>query len=157
VNTCSDLKGFSPEVDPLQIARPRRRCAHCYAAAGNRQQGQSVKRVSTSCGSCKKPRCLRHMHLVCQECHSSPVLQSRLEQISEEQKQQISRLTKQFERLHRELSRKSAAAQGMASLPFSCSQCTESFAQLTDLSLILKFTLFTDVPIAASPLIGLSD
>ncbi len=132
---CRDLKGGSPEVDPLEIVRrvTRRRCAHCYAAAGNRQEGQSVKRVSTNCGSCKKPCCLRHMYLVCQECHSSPVLQSRLEQISEEQKQQISRLNKQVERLHLELSRKSAAARGMACLPFSCSQCTESFAQLTDL------------------------
>jgi hypothetical protein len=78
---CRDLKaelGDSPEVDPLQIRRrltgkTRRRCAHCYAAAGNRQEGQSVKRVSTSCGSCNKPNCLslRHMYLVCQECHSS--------------------------------------------------------------------------------------
>jgi hypothetical protein len=94
VNNCRDLKaevGCSPEIDPLQIAsritsksrsvnlesekntgnnmRTRRRCALCYAAAGNRQEGQSVKRVSTSCGICKKPYCLRrHMYLVCQEC-----------------------------------------------------------------------------------------
>ena len=142
---CRDLKAEldSPEVDPLQIARritskPSRRCAHCYAAAGSRAKAQFVNRVTTSCGSCKKPYCLRHMYLVCQQCHnmrtaaSPPVLLSQLEQISEEQQQQISDLTKQVEKLHAELSRK-AAARGLAYLPFSCSQCTQSFAQFVDL------------------------
>jgi KRAB domain-containing zinc finger protein len=137
---CRDFKAEvdSSEVDPPQIVRCtnnkiRRRCAHCYKAAGSRAKAQLVQKVTTSCGSCTKPYCLRHMYLFCQDCRCqgafSPNLQVQLEQTYKAQQKQINDLQQQIEDLRRQLSRKSSV-QGSACLPYSCSLCTETFAQL---------------------------
>ncbi len=110
VNTIDSL-----EVDPLQIEpliesqkRKRKRCTHCYRAAGNRCKAQGVKQVTTSCGKCNKPCCISHLYLVCQKCHRAgaalPPLQTPLEQSIEKQQQQISDLQQQLEQLQRQLS-----------------------------------------------------
>ncbi len=110
VNTSDSL-----EVDPLQMEpliesqkRKRKRCAHCYRAAGSRYKAQGVKKVTTSCGKCNKPCCISHLYLVCQKCRRAggalPPLQTPLEQSIEKQQQQISDLQQQVEELQRQLS-----------------------------------------------------
>jgi KRAB domain-containing zinc finger protein len=133
-------------VDPLQIVgctknKIRRRCAHCYKAAGSRAKAQLVQKVTTSCGSCTKPYCLRHMYLICQDCRCqgafSPNLQVQLEQTYKAQQKQINDLQQQIEDLRRQLSRKSSV-KGSACLPYSCSLCTETFAWLIDMKAHFK-------------------